>query len=1190
MMRLNKQLTVVAIFLFGNTEVYAQLNQDCVINILNRTVQVSSDGGWSLPNVPSTQGRVRARATCIDSDGATISGQSDYFEVVTNGVTNVGEIVFQSIDPIPQSLDFSSNTPLRLTSLGATTQLTLTARYQNGTTQDVTAASNGTNYATTNSSVITIDNNGLVTATGNGFALITARKDGVLVVRRALVSAGGDQDKDGLPDDYEEANGLNPADPIDALEDQDKDGLSALDEYNAGTDPNDSDSDNDGLLDGNELTLEDDGYTSDPLLVDTDGDGLNDQLEVLLKSDPRDPLQANYQDALTSIQVTPNSINIINNTIDNTAGSQQITVSGTLLDGTNVDLTSVSRGTNYSSSNLTICNFGLESGLVFGSATGQCEITVSIGSFSQTIPTSVVRFDPVAHSSIAIPGYANNVFASNNYAYVASGSAGLTIVNVSDPKAPTIVSQFDTAGTAIDIKVLNNLAYVADGNSGLVIIDISSVSNPTQLSSLDTTGQAQDLSLQDTHAYIADGSSGIQVVDISEPALPLIVGQISGMGTTKGIDTNGSIAAVGSTTGLHIIDISSPETPKIISSLSIIDIKDLVIEGNYVHVAAYNSGYLVVDISVPNRPSITHQERGVFVPRDVEINGNIALYAEQLFPNAIAYVNLTNIQRPVFQGTIDLRALGDYAHTGISINKYFAYITAENFVVRSDFGNTGNTVLMVAQYRQITDEAGIPPQIDIIEPTTNQQVIAGESIVINIQATDDILVSSVDLLVDDVVVESSTSQPYNFTFTIPNNANGPLRLVARATDIGGNSALAERIIEIVADPGTEVIGRVIDSSNNPVVGARVFLENSLSTLSTEDGSFKLENVPTTKQNIEVLVEATIDGAKISSRSTLTPVVRAGTTDVGNIVIGTANAMVVRRTGVTSFSLSSISDVTSVMVPFGNTPGDCSITADGNLGFATDFANSLWVFDLTKDALAEGVNPIAISNPGEDTSLTPNGNHLLVCDGGSFSPISVVDINTRTEIAAFRSTLGGCNAVDVCSDGSVLQGFLDNMARLTVDSNGQLTETGEQVPLSGVININCAPNSQFGVALSHSQLTANSFRREGLTIITSRNLTSTPISAVFSNKGDKLYIRAVDAVIAYDFSPTTGQISEASLWSISTPFISSYYGMDQIAITKDDQSLLIPGPLGIAVHDALSGTLLRTIEALLDAHTGVCVPQ
>jgi hypothetical protein len=47
-----------------------------------------------------------------------------------------------------------------------------------------------------------------------------------------------DSDGDGLPDDYEIANGLNPNNPNDALADRDGDGASNLEEFYAGTNPN----------------------------------------------------------------------------------------------------------------------------------------------------------------------------------------------------------------------------------------------------------------------------------------------------------------------------------------------------------------------------------------------------------------------------------------------------------------------------------------------------------------------------------------------------------------------------------------------------------------------------------------------------------------------------------------------------------------------------------------------------------------------------------------------------------------------------------------------------------------------------------------------------------------------------------------------------------------------------------------
>jgi hypothetical protein len=46
-----------------------------------------------------------------------------------------------------------------------------------------------------------------------------------------------DKDNDGMPDDWEERYGLNPADPSDASQDEDNDGITNLEEYQQGTNP-----------------------------------------------------------------------------------------------------------------------------------------------------------------------------------------------------------------------------------------------------------------------------------------------------------------------------------------------------------------------------------------------------------------------------------------------------------------------------------------------------------------------------------------------------------------------------------------------------------------------------------------------------------------------------------------------------------------------------------------------------------------------------------------------------------------------------------------------------------------------------------------------------------------------------------------------------------------------------------------
>jgi len=94
-----------------------------------------------------------------------------------------------------------------------------------------------------------------------------------------------DLDRDGMPDKWEEDNGLN-TNINDSAEDLDSDGLTNLEEYTSNTNPNYSDTDSDGLSDGEEVHT----YFTDPLDFDTDDDGLLDGEEVkTYSSNPNNP-------------------------------------------------------------------------------------------------------------------------------------------------------------------------------------------------------------------------------------------------------------------------------------------------------------------------------------------------------------------------------------------------------------------------------------------------------------------------------------------------------------------------------------------------------------------------------------------------------------------------------------------------------------------------------------------------------------------------------------------------------------------------------------------------------------------------------------------------------------------------------------------------------------------------------------
>jgi hypothetical protein len=72
------------------------------------------------------------------------------------------------------------------------------------------------------------------------FSVVVTNLAGSILSSNAVVTFASDSDLDGLPDDWETANGLQPSNAADALGDDDGDGSSNLAEYRSGTNPRDA--------------------------------------------------------------------------------------------------------------------------------------------------------------------------------------------------------------------------------------------------------------------------------------------------------------------------------------------------------------------------------------------------------------------------------------------------------------------------------------------------------------------------------------------------------------------------------------------------------------------------------------------------------------------------------------------------------------------------------------------------------------------------------------------------------------------------------------------------------------------------------------------------------------------------------------------------------------------------------------
>lgn len=313
---------------------------------------------------------------------------------------------------------------------------------------------------------------------------------------------------------------------------------------------------------------------------------------------------------------------------------------------------------------------------------------------------------PVLKGSLQTGGEAREVIVSGSRAFVAAGPAGVLAVDISDPAVPKLAGAVKSGGEASSLALRGDLLYVADGPTGMEIIDVKNPAHLEKAGALVFEGNAEGIALCGDVAYVADGASGLRVVDVHDPSSPRLAATLTASGYCRSVSAEGKFLCVGSLYdgGYQVYDISQPASPVLLSTNKYTMYNEswrVVLHQGRLAVIDYFSGIFFTDLNSPAQPTMAGM---YFTPSSIiaaAVYGRFVLAVGEL--SGLQVLDFGYPPRPVSKGTTEIfRGV-----QGLAVGGDHAYVTDRWSVRVFDLKKLSSPVLVKA----MRVPAGVPRTI-----------------------------------------------------------------------------------------------------------------------------------------------------------------------------------------------------------------------------------------------------------------------------------------------------------------------------------------------------------------------------------------------------------------------------------------------------------------------------------------------
>ncbi|MCP3137290.1 LVIVD repeat-containing protein [Pyxidicoccus xibeiensis] len=232
------------------------------------------------------------------------------------------------------------------------------------------------------------------------------------------------------------------------------------------------------------------------------------------------------------------------------------------------------------------------------------------------------RSHPIFKGSISIPGdsYWNGVWAKGDALYVASGTSGVIVFDISNPGQPAFLRSLP-GGAALNVHTVlvdgdRLYAMSPSPNGETLIFDVSTPTQPVLLGRMahaTRVSYPHDAFAFGDRLYVSHGNDGYQVFDVRDPANSRHLG---GYTFPNAFSHHSAVGVIGGHTlafeggermGAHlrVLKVDDPAHIVKIGEFKLRDvasIHNILLVGTRLYIAWYHEGVRVLDVSDPTQP------------------------------------------------------------------------------------------------------------------------------------------------------------------------------------------------------------------------------------------------------------------------------------------------------------------------------------------------------------------------------------------------------------------------------------------------------------------------------------------------------------------------------------------------------------------------------------------------------------